>query len=308
MKKLLSLIALAGIFAACQPEEIETAFEVPNAVANIKVVAVDVRTNTQVTPNSVTPSVSGATYASGVVTITGNPTIAKQTVTLSVNYKADYMSAAKDYTASVNVLDLRAGGKAEYSVTVVVGELSPIPDYTFAVEQTSEAVTEDVTYFTPADGHALIEYGGMKWMRNNSENYLTGKVDWEAQSGTETVEGSYEFTDSDPEFEPYAKSYADAYNVGIKTVAQEPLDIWVSAYSYYTVFVTRKFAVADYTVYKVDKAGTKTAIATFDVKSVNTNQIEYAETADPDGHGHYEYGHCHGHGGDNAGGGIVYAD
>ena len=306
MKKLLSLIALAGIFAACQPEEIETAFEVPNAEANIKVVAVDVRTNTEVTPASVSVNVSGATYANGVVTITGNPTISKQTVNLTVSYKADYMSAAKDYTAAVDILGLRAGGKAEYSVTVVVGELSPIPDYSFTVKQT-EAATTDVTYFTPADGHSLVSHDGKMWMRNNSENYLTGSVSWDAQMGSESY--NYKFTDSNAEFEPYAKSYADAFNTGIKTVAQTPLQIKVSAFCYYTVYVTRVKTVADCTVYKVNKAdGTETAIATFNVKSVSTNQIEYAEMADPDAHGHYIYGHGHGHGGDNAGGGIVYAD
>ncbi len=305
MKKLLSLIALAGIFAACQPEEIETAFEVPEAVANIKVVAVDIRTNTQVTPASVTASVG--TYSAGVVTITGTPTISKQTVTLSVSYKADYMAAAKAYPASLDILALRAGGKAEYSVTVVVGELSPIPDYTFAVKQTAEVVTSDRVYFTPEDGQALIEYDGKKWAKNNSEYLLTGKVTWSALFGSES--SNFSFTDADSEFEPYAQSYADAYNTGITPAEQEPYEITVSAYSYYTVYVTRMTTEASYTVYKVNNANKEeTAIASFDVKSVIANQIEYEEIADPDSHGHYQPGHGHSHGGDNAGGGIVYAE
>ncbi len=305
MKKLLSLIALAGIFAACQPEEIETAFEVPEAVANIKIVAVDIRTNTQVTPASVTASVG--TYSAGVVTITGNPTISKQTVTLTASYKADYMADSKEYKASVDVLALRAGGKAEYSVTIVVGELSPIPDYTFAVKQSGEAVTTDLVYFTPSDGQALIDYDGMKWAKNNSEYLLTGKVTWSALFGSES--SNFNFTDADSEFEPYAKSYADAYNTGITEVAQEPYEITVSAYCYYTVYVTRLTTVASYTVYKVNNTTKEeTAIASFDVKSVIANQIEYDEIADPDSHGHYQPGHGHGHGGDNAGGGIVYAE
>ena len=309
MKKLLSLIALAGIFAACQPEEIQTAFEVPDAVATIKVVAVDVRTNTQVTPNDVKANVSNSSYANGVVTITGTPTIAKQTVTLTVNYKADYMSAAKDYTAEVELLALRAGGKAEYSATVVVGELSPIPEYTFTVKQDKNVPETGIVYFQPSDGQNLISYNDKMWARNNSEYLLTGKVDWKAQKGSVASNYSWKGEASDEELKPYAESYFNAYNTGIVEEEKDALNITVSAFSYYTVYVTRVTTAASYTVYKVDVATkAETAIAAFDVKSVAATQIEYEEIADPDSHGHYEQGHGHGDGSSNAGGGIVYPD
>ena len=44
MKKLFALFALAGAFVACQPEEIETAFEVKDAVVRIYVSIKDVNT------------------------------------------------------------------------------------------------------------------------------------------------------------------------------------------------------------------------------------------------------------------------
>ncbi len=310
MKKLLSLIALAGIFAACQPEEIQTAFEVPDAVATIKVVAVDIRTNTQVTPNSVSASATGSTYADGVITITGTPTIAKQTVTLTVNYKADYMSVDKNYSASVDILALRAGGKAEYSVTVVVGELSPIPDYTFNVKQNSIKSESGVVYFTPSDGQNLISYNGKMWARNNSEYLLTGKVEWKAQEGSTASNYVWKGSEAgDDELKPYAESYFNAYNTGIVEEDKDPLNITVSAFSYYTVYVTKVTTTASYTVFKVNvETKAETAIADFDVKSVAATQIEYEEIADPDSHGHYEQGHGHGDGGSNAGGGIIYND
>ncbi len=306
MKKLLSLIALAGIFAACQPEEIDTAFEVPNAVVTIKVSAVDVRTNKTVTPSTVIPS--AGSYANGVVTIEGTPTIPAKNVTLTVKYKADYMTAEESYPASVDILALRAGGRAEYSVTVVVGKLNPIVDYQFLMEQGEASTETKVTYFTPADGHALISHEGKEWMRNNSENYLTGTVTWKTQTGSES---SYKLNDGiDAEFESAVKNYSDSYNTGIKEEDAEPFKITVSAYSYYTVWATRVFTTTPYNVYryKAADASDKEVIGTFSVKSV-TSQIEYAEMADPNAHGHYEgEGHGHGNGGDNAGGGIAYAD
>ena len=45
MKKLYMLLALVGIFAACQPEELQTTFEVDAAKAVIDVTCIDIQTN-----------------------------------------------------------------------------------------------------------------------------------------------------------------------------------------------------------------------------------------------------------------------
>ena len=42
MKKLYMLLALVGIFAACQPEELQTTFEVDAAKAVINVECIDI--------------------------------------------------------------------------------------------------------------------------------------------------------------------------------------------------------------------------------------------------------------------------
>ncbi len=309
MKKLVSLIALAGIFAACQPEEIETAFEVSDAVATIKISAVDVRTNASVAPASLTVTTTAGSYANGVITIEGTPTIPAQAVKVTVTYKADYMTVAEEYSSFVNLLGIRAGGKAEYSVSFAVGSPNPVVDYQFLMEQGVATDETSVTYFTPADGHKLISHEDKFWMRNNSENYLTGTVTWKKQSGSVS---SYELNEGiEAEFESAVKNYSESYNTGIKSVDAEPFSITVSAYSYYTVWSTRVITTTPYTVYryKAADASDKEAIGSFRVKSVVSNQIEYYEIADPDASGKYEgHGHGHGHGGDNAGGGIVYAD
>ena len=40
MKKFISLIALVGVFAACEPENLQTAYTVANATATINVTVV----------------------------------------------------------------------------------------------------------------------------------------------------------------------------------------------------------------------------------------------------------------------------
>ena len=306
MKKLLSLIALAGIFAACQPEEIQTAFEVSDAVATINVKVIDIRTNAEVTPDAVTASVGE--YANGVVTIKGNPTIAKQTVTVRASYKASYMETAGVYSSDVEVLALRAGGVASYDVLIIAGELSPVPGYTYKMVKENEKSVTDLAYFTPSTG-SLIDYEDKMWAQNNSELILTGTVTWKSMAGTVISNYNWKGEAADEELKPYAESYRDALNTGITEKDEDPYQITVSAFSYYTVYVTRVITTANCTVYKVNvDTKAETAIATFDVKSVVANKIEYEEMADPNSHGHYERGQGHGQGGDNAGGGIVYSE
>lgn len=307
MKKLLSLIALAGIFAACQPEELKTAFEVANAEATINVRVVDIRTGAA-PASGATVKASDGTVSGNVVKVVGSPALAAKSVTVTVDYLAEYMSAAQSKSETVAIAALRAGGKASYDVTVIVGY--PDSDYTFTYKETAAGTTTtSVEYFKPSDSHAeTLTHDGGLWVRNNSEFILTGDVAWSSYNGAVATVKS-----SETAYESLVKSYADAFTynyAGGKFVAtpMAPLHLQVSAYCLYTAYQQyTKVADKEYTVY-AEKAGVKPfVIGVITVNSIESSAAEYKEMADPNAHGHYVYGHGHAHGAgsDNAGGGIV---
>lgn len=307
MKKLLSLIALAGIFAACQPEELKTAFEVADAEATINVKVVDVRTKEA--PASYTVVVDGKDVSGSVITLVGEPALAERTVSITVRYQSDYMQAEETSKAeTVKVAALRAGGEATYDVTFVVGY--PDSKYTITCAMTKPGVTSsEKKYFDPSDSHAETHtHDGGLWVRNNTEFILTGVVTWYSYNGAlATVNEGV-----NAEFEEIVKNYAEAFTYGYKDGKLEKgekheLNLQVSAYCYYTAYqINTKVTGREYTVY-AEKDGTKEVAGTITVKSNTSSSAEYEEMGDPNAHGHYVYGHghAHGHGTDNAGGGIV---
>ncbi len=305
MKKLLSLIALAGIFAACQPEELKTSFTVDPAEVTINVRVVDIRTGAVLTSGFEIEKSAGEVVGNAVV-IKGdekNPAIDGQNVTVTVKYKADYMSKEQSQSETVSVAKLRAGGKAIYSVSFVVGY--PDSDYTFTYAETESGTTKesDPIYFTPSDSHAETHtHDGGLWVRNNTEFILTGVVTWEQKNSASA-------TVKDCKKESY-KQIVDAYATALtfNTSSEQKLPIQVSAYCYYTAFQTyTKVEGQEYTVYAEKEGVTKFEVGTITVDSIKSSAAQYKEMGDPNGHGHYVYGHghAHGHGTDNAGGGIV---
>lgn len=309
MKKLLSLIALAGIFAACQPEEIKTAYEIANAEAAINVRVVDIRTGETPASGAVITASAG-TVSGNVITISGKPAISAQTVNVTVTYKADYMTDSQSKSESVKIDALRAGGKASYDVTVVVGYTDS--EYTFSLKETKEGESvKNTVYFTPSDSHAETHsHNGGVWVRNNTEFMLTGNVAWSSYNGSYAtlkagVNESYKQI-----VEAFAKAYNYNYENG-KFVAteMEPLYLQVSAYCYYTAFQTyTKVNGTEYTVYAEKDGVVPFEIGTFVVNSIKSSSAEYEEMADPNAHGQYVQGHGHAYGADNAGGGIVISE
>lgn len=287
MKKLFSLLALVGVFAACQPEELETAFEVADAVATITVTTVDVKTGQNV---DAAITASEGTVSGNVVTLTGSPALTARTVTVTASYNGDSNSA------SVSVNALRAGGKANYSTIITVG--SPVDhekNFTYA-EVSSESV-EEVAYLT-SETHEAVDHDGKMWFKNLSEFFLTGTVNWTSYTGS--VVESVEVINED--YKSVVNAYADAYNQGI-TETEEVLEITVSAWAYYTAYQTRTTTTKVFEVKADDEK-----IGEFVVTMVSSSEAEYEEIANPEGHGHYHAGHGHGHGGSNAGGGIVWGE
>jgi len=118
MKKFFSLIALVGVFAACQPETISTTFEPKDAQVTIQMTAVDLATGEDVTAQTQFSSTAG-TVSGSTITITGNPDIPATNFTVT----AKYGNGA--YQDTFKIPALAAGGEATYQFGMVVGDVKP---------------------------------------------------------------------------------------------------------------------------------------------------------------------------------------
>lgn len=294
MKKLFSLIALVGVFAACQPETIETAFEVGNAEATISVTAVDVQSGADVTSTLAFTATAGTVTNGAVakVVLTGAGALKAQTVSVSTTYKTN------TYSAEVKVNDLLAGGRANYSVVIPVGVA--LSGYTFSVKAIeTPVVTTAVGYMASA----TIDHAGNKWASNNNEYLLNVTVQYVPNYGTILVPGSIAVLDQN--FAESVNSFAGAYPSSFMTDTKD-FSFTASAYSYYTAKSTLTTTVGKYQVIATPASGTPTVAGTFSLKT-KSSQIESLEMADPNAHGHYHAGHGTGSQ-TNAGGGIVYSE
>ncbi len=297
MKKFFSLIALVGLFAACEPEQILTAFEVNDAVATIDVKVVDVLTGDDVT-SVATITASKGTVANAVVTVTGDPAIQAQDITVTATYNGESASIA------VPVNYILAGGKAQYAVTIVVG--SPVDAYEFTCGQAGNGKRQIITsYLNNADqnySHAGLE----KWVMNPTEFMLKGVVTYDSLAGQ-----AVEDLEIVPGFENVATLYAEAYHQGLAQTKKQ-FEITVSAYSWYTAYSQIQITAYPFAV-TATKDGKSEVVATFNVVLYGTaaNYKEIAIPAGYHGHGHYVQGHGHAHGDGtypNAGGGIVIGE
>ena len=294
MKKLFSLLALVGVFAACQPEELKTAFEVSDAVATITVTTVDVNTRQNVEA-TITASDAAATVAGNIVTIKGTPALTARTVTVTATYQG------KGYSQDVKINAIPAGSKGEYSADIYVGVPVAEQVITYSLVSEKSSVSAPV-YFTRTDGHALVDHAGKYWAENLTEFLLKGEVTWTKVTGSEFV--SSECTN--PLYSEIVKLYADAVKDGAKvTETPDVLEITVSAWAYYTVYQT---VTTNAKTFGVFADGVQVGSV---VVNNYSSEVTYEEIANPMGHGHYHqgHGHSHGHGdGGNAGGGIVWGE
>ena len=297
MKKFFSLIALVGVFAACQPEKLTTAFEVGPAEATIGVTVIDILTGEDVT---------SAASISTPTTITGAAPkfdIADQNYTVSATYKEGKGSA------TVHINALRPGGKAHYSVVVPVG--GDITDYTITVKAGTPVDDVKDLYLaaTKTHGHEYTHDGFSDWLENASEFVLVDSATYNEYDGTE-LDGAYVVNEA--AFEEYVKNAATGYNGGIKATPKT-LNFKVSAWSLYNVFGTETTVITPYEVIATPKGdarivGDNGVVGTFKVKSMKSD-AQYEECAHPAHASHYIHGHGTGEkAGGNAGGGIVDAE
>ena len=308
MKKLFSLFALAGALVACQPEELETAFDVDNAKATINVTVIDVQTAAPIEDLTVTCPGGEGKVDGNVVTITGNKAIQAMDVNLVLS-SSKYPDETKTVTVKIN--SLLAGGLATYNVVEVMGtpypEPGPDPEpepVEITVERGEPVSITETAYLSTLDveGHSHSHNGIdlTKWAENPTPFMITVSGTYSVYSGVKAEKTSV----LDPDYESLVDTYVTAYNVGQKE-EQDEFSFPVSAWSLYTVWQTKTTDTTEYVV-KVDGE----TVGTFDVEGVSSTQVEYLEMALP-GHSH-DYVHGHGHAShgehDNAGGGIYFAE
>lgn len=316
MKKFFSLIALVGVFAACQPEDLTTAFTVGPAELTITATA-----------KSAAPGFSegAVTYTPGKSVVkTGSPVLAAGTE----NFTATFEGAKGEATASWP--QLLAGATADINVDIFIPYNSG--EYVISVEKAGEttaygAFVEDV--FTPgkywmlpaaAHGHGVanqtVTLAGKDYtvamLENANEFILNDSYTFTSYEGS--------FVPEEPEvknadFEADVLSIAESYD-GEITSKDKTVDFQVSAWAIYNVLSVVEQATTTYNVVATPKGGVTDApnlpnngvVGTFKVNNYNSI-AQFFEAAHPDHAGHYVAEHGHGHGdGNNAGGGLVIAE
>ena len=185
MKKLFSLIALAGVIAACTPEQVDTAFKLAGGKVTVNVEVVDI--------------INGGTYTGAYTvsstfgTVSGNQ-IVYQAAESSPVAAGDYTVSvsgpqlAKTYSSNFTVPAVLAGGEAEINVVVPVGE--PLNGWTVEAQMDREnaEVWYEYGYLvnTHYPTHAYSHEGIETWYYNNTEYILEGSVEytWERYGAT----------------------------------------------------------------------------------------------------------------------------
>ena len=276
MKKFFSLIALVGVFAACQPEQIQTAFKVAGAklTVNVSVVDLDGTEYADATITSTAGTVSGKTITFEAAE---NTEIPAQTITVS----ASTPKLPKTYSQSVSVPQILAGGNANIDVRMVIGE--KLDDYTFELvpgdpkEALEEVLFLDNPHY-PTYGHNYThnEVEIENWYVNDSEYILSGTVDYSLSFKSEVI-AQETFYDG---FASIVDAFASVFD-GVETEeVDQKYDFKVSAYGMWTAW-QKKFAHEQ----KYDVVGTKGSekitVGSFTVLAYDTTVVEEIEIPMP---------------------------
>lgn len=318
MKKLFSLITLVGVFAACQPETIETTFDPDPAQVTIKAVATEILTGDDVTSKATFTADKG-TFSGNVLTLVGNPSITATTINVSATYNGETYGPV-----SVSIRTIAAGGRADYAVNVIVGKVAPTPGGIEIVKSTSKKDSVVFTlknashdgsfshdgHSTSGTGHSITHNGAVvdTWMLNNTEMVLNLYTTYTKTTGKRAnidVEGNL----SEAEWD-YLILFKDSIEKPEIEVTSEKYEFQVSAWAYYNVMQTRYETTTIYTINRVYSDDSRVAIGSIDLHDFSSDIVAYEFASNT----HYIAGHGHGHshsdehGSENAGGGIAYAD
>lgn len=298
MKKIISKIALMGVavaalFTSCVIDDIQTTFNLADAVCTVNVKAVYALDQSDIT-SKVTFSHKYGNAASFTVPATNKIVSAEDiAVTASLN--------GVSQNQTISIATILPGGIASYELLFVFGGEGDIRYETRLVSQDSKDETNWLT-----NSHYAHGDDAGHWLYNASEFILTGKVDFEIWSGSKILS-------VDPATDPQVKQFADAVEA-TDPVTKTPgsLDLKVSAWAAYRAWQTRTSTVFVYDVYKVNTLlNEETKLGSFSYLKYSGNAAQWEEKAHPGHEGHYQKGHgthdAHG-GHNNAGGGIVFGE
>ena len=332
MKKFFSLIALAGVIAACTPEQIQTAFKLAGAKGTIEVEVVKLNGDPIEGQFSIAgyESLPGSNiaYSGNKATITfqaGESTpIAQQQLTLTASGE----QILKPVSTTVTVPDLLAGQTAMLSCKIRAGESLEgwyfYEDITEGDAIVKTGLLENANYAKYSATHYDIPF----WYVNNSEYILDGVVEIPYKYGNSAA---YDIVRKD--YAGFEEIYLDIFlGLSEKIAVSEWLDMYldsygeadieedvfeapfqVSAWAMWNVYVDQATIPYDVKLMavKLDENGKETdekiELASFkvDFYDYDAGMIELAY---PDAAGHYVKGHGHdAHGtAANAGGGISF--
>ena len=299
MKKIISKLALVGVAVAalctsCVVEDIQTSFDLAEAVCKVNVTVVYAPEKADVTSQATISHNYGT--ASTIIIPTKNKTVAAEDLSITASFKD-----LPPQTQTVKIGTLLPGGKADYSVVFLFGSTGDIryePRLVEPIEETTEVAYLNNVHYTHADG----EEG---WLYNDTEFLLNGNVTYTVKTGGEIVSFS-------PETDANVIACKEALEKVNPVVDEEKtLPIQVSAWAAYSVKQTLTTATQNYDVYKInDVLGTEEKIGEFVYSVYTCTEATFEEKANPGHAAHYQHGHGHdGHGAyDNAGGGIVFGE
>ncbi len=315
MKKFFSLIALVGAIAACTPEQLETAFTLSGATADVTINVVDLRT--------------GAAY-DGVYSILVNGTaingnkwsasasegqpIAEQT--LNIEITSDNFNGEQAFTTTHQVPKVLAGGHYNGVAKVIVYEGTiQSGDWTYELEYELEDYSIEVKYLVndhyPTYSHAspVGDVPEISWYYNNSEFYLTGVVKYTHTEGLEVVdESGCLYPGHEMAYNSLVEYLIDEGLETFEEEVEEKEEILVSAWSMWTAWVGQFMGEYVYTLTAFNVITKEEAVVgTVTTHEYVGSEFQYCELPYPGapGHAHYHAGHGHGLGGENAGGGLA---
>lgn len=324
MKKFFSLIALVGVLAACQKEDLKTAFTVEPGVATIHVQAFAID-GTDIT-DQVSFTFDGVSGSKDyVVPNTATTGVFKKKVVVSGTWTgfdgARSIPANNDVTVPVEVLP---GGKFDAEgIKLYFGKASDLEYvYTTIDHIDYDEFKTEFKYLEQSHSHAAThaakflyhdgkEYDGI-YLMNPSEFILYGTLDYKKITGT-VANGEINWVSG---VEPL-QFFVDLCNEVLEEVSYTPdsLNFKVSGFAMYCAYHANYSSVGTVELYRQDKLGHEPEkIADFSYTEYWGNEAGVIEAACAGHEAHYVPGHGHddshghGHGSNNAGGGIVYAD
>jgi len=313
MKKFFSLIALVGVFAACNPEDLTTYFTVTPATVTLHATAVCAAPGFTEGDATFNPSQDQS--------LTGNPSIPAGQFSVSASYK-DWKSQTQTIAypqvlggANLNLnvvltIPFNLGGY-EYTVEEADVETNYVPKYLEAAAHGHGITTKEVTFKN--DFFKVPEQTfEIPMLENANEFILLDSYEDVTYTGAEAVEGSLEILNDD---------FTEAVNLAWNSVAAQTIekhvaakDIKVSAWAIYNVLGVDEEVITTYNIIATPTAGSDAPalsdpiVGSYKLRVLNSGSM-YFEFEHPNHAGHYHAGHGHGHGnGSNAGGGLVDAE